>query len=696
MAKAAQQPDKSAGKWLDHLTLAKNTQKSWETKGEKIVKRYKDDRGTDDNASYQNTGHRYNILWSNIRTLFPAIYGKKPKAQCERRHKDNDPVGRAAAEILERALQYEIDQYNDYDSAIKNTILDRLLPGRGVTWVRYENEQVSGQISDDTENDSEPAMDGPDDVNAESDNSQYGKECSPCDYVFWKDFRHSPARTWEEVTWVARRVYLSKEEGLERFGDDFNSVSLSHEPIGLDDLKDADIESMKKAIVWEIWDKPSKTAIWVAEGYQFILDEKPDTLGLDEFFPCPKPLYATLTSDSLIPIADYLLYQDQAKELDILTERISSLASACKVVGVYDSSQTALERMFDEGTENVMIPVSTWAAFGEKGGLKGAMDFMPLDMVITTLTQLYAAREQCKQVIYEVTGLSDIIRGASNAAETATAQQIKSQYGSLRLKDMQNDVARFASDLLRIKAQIMTKFYSDETLIEMSGISSTLDGQNQQIVMQALQLLKNDSMRNFRIEVASDSLVEIDEKGEQQSRMEFLTAASSFIEKAIQAPPELAPLLGEMLMFGVRGFKGARTIETAFDEAMQKLTAPKPQQSSTPEQQKMQAEQQQKQAEMQANMQVEQQKLHMESQARQAEQQNQAMIEQHRNQMEMVREQNRQQHEAMLADMQAKHDAQLQIILTHLNNANKLEVAEISAQTTLTAQQQSAAEVASE
>ena len=47
---------------------------------------------------------------------------------------------------------------------------------------------------------------------------------------------------------------------------------------------------------------------------------------------------------------------------------------------------------------------------------------------------LYQQREQIKAVIYELTGLSDIARGASKASETLGAQQLKSQWGSIRLK----------------------------------------------------------------------------------------------------------------------------------------------------------------------------------------------------------------------------------------------------------------------
>jgi len=656
---------KSSQDWFNNLELSKKEMAKWQERGEKIVKRYRDER-----SEMSGNGRKYNILWSNIRTLLPAVYAKKPKAECQRRHKDADPVGRAAAQVLERALQYEIDQYSDFDSGLRHSILDRLLPGRGVAWVRFEPAYKPGQPEDVGESmltdDVEPEM---------ADTTQL--ETSPVDYVYWQDFRHSPARTWEEVTWVARRVYMAKEEGVERFGDDFKSIPLSHVPVGVDKLKAEGVntEQMKKAVVWEIWDKSTKMVHWVAMGSEHILDTKPDPLELDCFFPCPKPLFATLTTDSLVPVADYVMYQDQAAELDTLTERIGKLVEAVKVVGVYDSSAPGIQRMLNEGVDNTLIPVDTWAAFGEKGGLKGSVDFLPLDMVVNALQQLYAAREAAKQVIYEVTGLSDIIRGASVASETATAQQIKSQYASLRLKEMQGDVARFASDILRIKAQIMCAFYRPESLVAISGMDQTQDAQ---YLPQALQLLQNDTLRAFRIEVETDSLVELDEAQEKADRMEFLTAAGSFIKEAIQAPPELAPLMGEMLMFGVRSFKAGKGMEASLEQfikmAQEKAKQPQPQKPD-PEMMKLQAQQQSDQG----RMQLEQAKMQQSAQAEQMKLQADMQAEQAKSQITM-------QLEAMKAEQSAQLEAQkieFERWKAELDASTKVTVAEIQAKTSL-------------
>lgn len=633
-------PNKLAERWLQELKLAKREDDKWLKRGKRIVKRYRDERN-----GYSDNTKRYNILWSNIQTLFPSMYGKTPQAQVSRRFKDQDPIGRTASQILERALQFELDNRQDFDAAMRSSVLDRLLPGRGVAWVRFESNEIT-------------TADG-----------QIIPQAYACvDTVFWEDFRCSPARTWEEVTWVARRVYMSRNDGIERFGEDFKEVPLTHVPIGLDEMikSGEDVDHLKKAQVWEVWCKSDKYVTWVAEGYQKALDNQPDPYGLDSFWPCPKPLFATQTTDTLVPVPDYALYQDQAEEIDMLTQRINMLAKAMKVVGVYDASQTGIQRMLSEGVDNTMIPVDSWAAFAERGAIKGTIDFLPLGDVIMALKQCYAAREQAKQVIYEVTGLSDIIRGASMASETATAQQIKSQFASLRLRDMQRGVAMFATELLQIKGQMMADLYPAQQLVEMSGVMGTADAQ---FVEQALMLLKSEPSRNFRIEIASDSLVEIDEQSEKSNRLEFLAATGQFMQQVLpvaQQAPQLAPLMAEILLFGVRSFRASRPLEAAFDSAMAELQK----QAQQPKEQKQDPGMMQAQAQMQleqAKLQIAQAKLQGEQQLAQAKLQAEMQIEQMKAQQQKEVEFFKQKAETERDMLIAQMEAQTKIRVAQMN-----------------------------
>jgi hypothetical protein len=313
---------------------------------------------------------------------------------------------------------------------------------------------------------------------------------------------------------------------------------------------------------------------WIAKGYEAPLDERDDPLRLREFFPCPKPLFATTTTDSLIPKPDFLLYKDQANDLDDVTYRLSKLTEACRVSGVYDASQdSSLGRLFQEGGDNKLIPVNTWAAFADKGGLRGVMDFVPLDGVIATIRELTAREQALKAQIYEVTGISDIVRGYSAPSETATAQQIKGQFAALRLQEQQAEVARFARDLIAMTAEIIAEHFQPQTIALMSGLQEQAP-EFQQAFPMAVMLLRQDAMRSFRIEIETDSTIAVDEQGDKQAATEFLTAMGNYMATSLpmaQQAPELLPVVGQGAVFLARRFRAGRQLEGAIDQAFQAL-----------------------------------------------------------------------------------------------------------------------------
>jgi hypothetical protein len=654
-------------RWLAEIQTAQKHFDAWHKQGCKIVKRYRDERD-----SYSEGATKFNILWSNIQVLQPALYATRPKPQVDRRHLDPDPVGRAASMILERALGHSLEEY-EFNDVMKAARDDYLLVGRGAAWVRYEPTYGAEQ----------PDPDGGDPFKPVT------FESAPCEYVGWQDFLHGIAPRWELVPWVARQMHLTREKLVERFGDEIgNAVPLK--PVnGMDkDKAEGFGDVFSRAHVWEIWDKGSKTALWLCPGYPHLLDKKQDPLGLRDFFPCPKPLLATTTTCSLIPVPDYHEYQDQAQELDELSGRIAILTRALKVAGVYDSSAEGIDRLLSEGCENELIPVSGWAAFASNGGMAGTIQFLPLKEIADTLMQLYAARDKVKQDLYEITGLSDIIRGASMASETATAQRIKGQFASLRLTDRQNEVARFARDIIRLKAEIMAEHFAPETLLVASGYEHMPEA-DPETFQQAVALLKDDALRGFRIDIETDSTVAPDQMAEQESRVAFLTAMGSFIKEAVpvaQMVPQMTPLMMEMLTFVARGFKAGRQLEEALETAGKALTeasqqAMQPQEQPPDpaqqmmlqgEQMKMEALQVKTQADMQ-KAQVDQQIASLDAQAKQAEHQ-MKMAE-----MNMQFQFKQAEHEMKMAELQAKTQANA---LAHeqasIQSARQAEQAEAS------------------
>ena len=680
MAKMADPEQQEVQEWLNHISAYDRSFKKWQGRVEKILKRYRDDQ-----RGYNDSAAKFNILWSNIQTIIPAVFSRLPKPEVTRRFRDNDPIGRVAAMILQRSLEFEVEHYRDYRAAMHNAVQDRFLGGRGMAWVRYEPHfgtpddgfQIT-EDADEAENESEQ----PEEI-------EY--ECAPVDYVNWKDFGHTVARTWEEVTAVWRKVYMGRPALVERFGEELgNKIPLDTTPE--ESKKVAKSEEIdNQALVYEIWDKVTNQAIWLSKSMNKILDRRDDPLELENFFPCPKPLYATLTSDSLEPVPDFSLYQDQAKELDNLADKIDGLIRALRVRGIYDAAVPELARLFTEGEDNSLIPVKNWAAFAEKQGLKGAIDLVDLEPIATTLVEAYRAMDQVKQQIYDITGISDIVRGQTNANETATAQQIKGQYASLRLKAMQNEVSEFAQELIQIKAQIMCKHFSPETLMKLSCVQQ-FSPEDQAMIPMALQMLTKDPLMVFRVEVAADSMIQADEDQEKKDRMEFLTAAGGFIKQAGEAvvqEPKLTPLIMDMLKFGITAFKVGRTMEGEFDKVAddmkQQAAQPQPPKPD-PEALKAQAAMQQHQG----TMQLGQAKLQQEAQASQQRLQMENQRDTQAMQLKAQTDHAKMQHDAQMAAQQQQHDQfmeQSRVAFekwkVEFETAAKVTIAQISAKTTM-------------
>ena len=669
-------------KLLSNIHTYNNEFKKWEARTTRIIRRYRDDQGT--GTGMTNEAARFNILWSNIQTLVPAVYARLPKADVSRRFGDNDPVGRVASLLIERALDYEIEHYSDFRSAMRYAVEDRFLGGRGVSWVRYDPHikqqdvpEDGYQITEDIE-EGESQEAGGDIHNQTAGNEgtpeEIDYECAPTDYVHWRDFGHTCARTWEEVTQVWRWVYMSKDAVTERFGKKVaKKVAFNSSPDGLSKYGQS-TRMNDKAKICELWDKETCKVYWLMENCTELLDERDDPLDLEGFFPCAKPLYATTTSDSLIPVPDFILYQDQANELDILTDRIDGLVKSLRVRGVYDASQPALQRLLTEGDNNTLIPVDKWMAFSEKGGLKGSIDLLPIETLASALINCYQAQANIKGQIYEITGISDILRGAGAASESATAQQLKGQYAGLRLRAMQESVALFASELLRLKAQIICTKFQPETILHLAA-ADQMSPADQQMIPQALQLMKDSPLRSFRIQVAADSLVQLDENQNKQDRMEFLNAFSNFLREAVpagQASPEMVPMLMDMMKFGLGGFKQGAAMEGSIDAALQNMVQANAQKAQNPqpsaEDKKLQADQQATQMKAQADV-----------QGQQARAQADMQIEQMKAQMDAQMETQRQQHDAQLKMQELAAREQFDRWRTELEAATKIMVARIAA-----------------
>lgn len=564
--------------WCDEITHARERQKEWLKEADELVQLYECEKVKENS---------FNIFYSNTETLAPALYNNLPRPAVKRRFDDKDPLGKVSSSVIQRTLEYLLDNdsedYISFDTLIEQSVLQALVPGRGVTWFKYDahisKKELEKEISSSTE--------GGDEVSVEVEVEEKVESEIVCgELVPYNQFFMGYAKVWKNVPWVAREHFFSEDELEVNFGKDLAArIPLTIQPSTRKDLDSSEsgneagkqlenAQGAKLAHIYEIWDKESRKVLFVCPALpDQVVKEVEDPLELDGFFPLPEPLAFFQRISSMVPQTLYASYKEQAKELNRVTQRIMKLIEALKVRGYYDGTVEGLGDLLTS-EENTLIPAENVVAL-QNGTLEKAIWLFPIKDIIPVIQQLYVQREQIKRVIYEITGVSDILRGSSVASETATAQNIKNQWGTLRLKKWQKRVQKYVRACLRLMAEIACKKFSPETFAAMTNLPfptaqqkemaslqmtqvNTLLQQSQMAIQQGqppaprdqqlqqmaaqlqsilskpsweeiTQLLQNDMLRNYRIDIETNSTVDLEATEDKQSIGEFLNALAQFL-----------------------------------------------------------------------------------------------------------------------------------------------------------------------
>ena len=517
----------------------------WQQKIKNAEKRYADyyDLVKEIRAYYRNERrkNKQNIFWSSVETLKPFLYFKQPTPFIVRSRKTSGETESLAATILERALIWNMKQY-DFDSVIKYARNDFLLSGMGVLWEQYC-----------------PSF--------KNLGTEYIKTHEQVDTIYVSPLTfiadNEKVNVWEDVNWIARKNFLSLAEVDENFEEKVTEYLKTR------------YGDEARICVYEIWDKPSKSIYYLSPEYPFdFLDVYEDTLHLSGFFPCPKPIMSTMTNDGIIPVPDYVEIKSLLEELDGVNNRMRLTMQALKVSGCYDNSFPELANILDKDV--TLISLSDFEKLKDAGGIRGIIDFAPIEQYIVALQALAERRQVLINSIYEVTGVSDIMRGSSQAKETATAITQKTNFGTLRNQDRQNDMQRFLKDLLRIKAEIICEQFSPEFLISFLTLEEKTDMDK---AIKAVKLLKSDKLRSMVIDLETDGCYNIAQ--EEERTLGVLRNINEMISLAfgiVSRQPALLPLYRQMLESAVATMPKARqfdaAVETAFEKISKELNTP--------------------------------------------------------------------------------------------------------------------------
>jgi hypothetical protein len=615
----------SARTWFDKLDRAAKEEREWRERARKVIKRYRDEK--------KRTDHKFNILWSNTETVRPSLYSSTPDPVVKRRYDDQDPVAKAVSEVLKRSLEYGMDAY-DFDGEADQAITDLLLPGRAVMRVIYEptfeEERVDlfvndeGNMYDDEGNEVSRYKEDDDGPYTTRDSLAFEE----VKYVRWpwEDFLLEPAKCWADVNWIAFRSFMDKNELRKRFPRKCKKIKANQSnPEDNEGYENHDREH--KAEIWEVWDKRTRKQYIISKGYENetksdYIEVNDDPLGLEQFFPIPEPLYSFRSNDTMVPIPDFCMYQDQADELDRLTQRVMNITEALRAKGLYAARHESDLDSLVKADDSVLIPVEDWAAITDKGGMRGMIEWFPVEELAKTLAQLQSRRQELIQTIYQLTGISDLLRGATDPRETARAQRLKAEFGSRRLALRQRDVQFFFRDLMRLGAEIMAEKFSPETFQVMTG---------RQIAPEMTALMRNDAVRDFRIDIETDSTIAMDEEAEKQRLNEALQAVGAFVSTVgplVQAGVVPGPVMVQLLLTYVRKFRWGSELEDAIEasQSFEPSQSPENRKLSL-EEQKMQLEQMKQKGEMEKKQAEIQLKL-IEGQIKQQQSQQQQAIKQ--------------------------------------------------------------------
>lgn len=570
---------------LKEISLAQDREKDYRKDAVEVLKIYE---------GLKHKVEQYNILYSNVDTMQPALYNSTPRPVVTRRFKtDGDLLGKCASNLMQRLLTFlvqdENPQYSTFDELMSDSVLSSLLVSRGMVRFKYDAELVDepqereageeqGAAPQETEALAQPAQ-------------RIAHECVYGEQVPWNNILFGYAKYWKDVPWAAVVHLMTEEEFKENFpgavvdmdklkasyGSDSSTSDKSAGDAGSADGTGAVTANEVRGVilipVYELWHKASRKVYFLSEySDEWLKEAQDDPFELRGFYPWPRPLNLMQRVSSLVPTLLYTMYKEQAEELNRITVRIQKLIVALKIRGAYDSNVAELEQILS-AEDNTMLPLSEAAVlYAQNGSIEKALWLVPIDKLTAVLQQLYTQRQQIKQIIFEITGLADIMRGSTQASETLGAQEIKNQWGTLRLKRAQKLVQRYVRDSLRILGELAISKLQPDTIRAMtqSDLPSAKEKQLAQLQLQmaqqqaqgpeaqppdpkllaivqmpsfeeVLEALRDDLTRSYKIDIETNSTIDAEATEDKKDITEALTALS-------QTLSSVAPLVQQQVL----------------------------------------------------------------------------------------------------------------------------------------------------
>ena len=485
--------------WLSRITKEEKAHKDIREKMRRIYKVWKDDLANEDQLYVP-------LWWSVVQVEHTGVYSSQPVPDIRPRNEVNNPAFKTAARVLERGISYCVDDQS-FDDNMHRSVDEYLALGLGTIRCKVDSVIVNewtGEVN----------LLGQKMMAEKIQDQTLRWEFVPYDRFGWE-----PSQNWKHVDFIYFRHPMDQAACKQRFGRRIRGSKKDVERHGHEkDWQKGTVD------IYEIWDRKHKKVLFFAKGEPEPIDVIDDPLKLINFYPCPLPMMTNVCSHSYEPQPDYDFIEPYDTEINRLQERRMSLLEQIKAVSMHDKSMPELAELF-EMEDGESKPVDKLLSrIGNGGTLENIMMFPALREKMEVLAQITEQIAFVKAQVDEILGIADIVRGVTSAAETATAQEIKGRWVGLRLTPKRDQVQYTVREMFRIMGQLLCNIFTDENLARMTQM---------EIPQESLQVLRDDLMMQFAIDIESESTIAKDEFRERETRQSMMDSVGAYASSVL-------------------------------------------------------------------------------------------------------------------------------------------------------------------
>jgi hypothetical protein len=420
------------------------------------------------------TGAMYNIFHGNVLTLAALTGMEVPLVSLNKRIEYHNPkihnLTNVAMDVVETIANYYVSQFNKREYF--KFKIDWLTTGRGVLWLSNKD------LVD-------------------------GSQSFRLEHVFWNDFACDGIRTWDTVTWVARRHVLTtkgmslllgkekyikmiKNESLTPFRESEGSLQADADMM----LPWFNVKQQNYFIVWEVYDRFKKYHLFICDEYE----DKILKLSKSEYFPTVEPLLALPNGiDGMEPRSEFFIYGAQA---GLITEMMQRCRAVVRTIQCRDFTSKMFESLANGlNGKDTTTPHKDGDIYVYNGAQLNASPIQSVDNEgkIKVLGVLGEQVERNKVDINETTGISEAMKNKDvPMGETATATNQRTTYGETRLRSHETLSSGYMIELYKSLVKNVTRTISVQKVKDYTGYdlmsNEELQQQVQELEMQEMDL----------------------------------------------------------------------------------------------------------------------------------------------------------------------------------------------------------------